>query len=121
MGSENKAGFFNTLAGFLSRGRYKMSPAPSISYSSIFERLADFTGSNSNGWPTGPVSINKTKLGELHETAGLFRAIHPVSIKKSKLGQLTIRWNFDPAKSANPTRFLSIIDQYLIEGAGDIF
>ena len=41
--------------------------------------------------------------------------------KKSKLSQLAIRWNFEPAKSANPTRFLSKIDQQLIEGAGDIF
>ena len=61
--------------------------------------LADFAGANSNGWPTGPVSIKK----------------------KSKLSQLAIRWNFEPAKSANPTRFLSKIDQQLIEGAGDIF
>ena len=30
---------------------------------------------------------------------------------KSKLGQLAIRWNFEPEKSANPTRFLSKIDQ----------
>ena len=54
--------------------------------------------------PTG--SIKKSKLGE---TGGLFRAIHPVSIKKSKLGQLAIRWNFEPAKLANPTNntFLS--------------
>ena len=39
-----------------------------------------------------------------------FRAIRPVSKKKSKLGQLAIRWNFEPAKSANPTRFLSKMD-----------
>ena len=83
-----------------------------MSYCSIFERnlvgLADSAGSNSNGWPTGSGSIKKSKLGE---TGGLFRAIHPVSIKKSKLGQLAIRWNFEPAKSANPTTFLSKIDQ----------
>ena len=87
--SENKTGFFNTLAGFFSRGRQKTSPTPSMSYWSIFERnlvgLANFVGSNSNGWPTGSVSIKKSKLGELYETGGLFRAIHPVSIKKSKL------------------------------------
>ena len=35
--------------------------------------------------------------------------------------QLAIRWNFEPAKSANPTRFLPKIDQQLIETAGDIF
>ena len=29
--------------------------------------------------------------------------------KKSKLGQLAIRWNFEPAKSANPTRLFSKI------------
>ena len=73
---ENKTGFFNTLAGFFSRGRYKTSPAPSMSYWSIFERnlvgSTDFVGSKSNGWPTGPVSIKKSKLGELHETGGLF-------------------------------------------------
>ena len=28
---------------------------------------------------------------------------------------------FEPAKSANPTRFLSKIDQWLIEGEGDVF
>ena len=83
---------------------------------SVFERnpvgLADFVCSNSNEWPTGPASMKKSKLGELFETDGLFRAIHPVSIKRSKLGrQLAIRWNFEPAKSANPTRFLSKIDQ----------
>ena len=80
-------------------------------------RVADFAGSNSNGWPTGPVSIKKSKLEELYETGSLFRAIHPVSIdhpvsiKKSKLGKLAIRWNFELAKSANPTRFVPKIDQ----------
>ena len=112
---ENRTGFFNTLAGFFSRGRSKTSPTSSMSYWSIFERnlvgLADFAGSNSNGWPTGPVSIKKSKLGELYETGGLFRAIHPVSIKKTKLGQLVIHWYFEPAKSTNPARFLSKIDQ----------
>ena len=78
--------------------------------------LADFAGSNSNGWPTGPVSIKKNRnWGEIyetgHETGGLFRAIHPVSIKKSKMGQLAVRWDLEPAKSVNPTRFLSKIDQ----------
>ena len=69
MGSENKTGFFNNLAGFSSRGRSKVSPAPSMSYWSIFERnllivgLVDFAGSNSNGWPTSPVSIKKIKTG----------------------------------------------------------
>ena len=71
---------------------------------SIFERslegFADFAGSNSNGRPTGPVSIEKTTLvWELYETGGLFRAVCSVSIKKSKLGQLAIRWNFAPATS----------------------
>ena len=28
---------------------------------------------------------------------------------------------FEPAKSANPTRFLSKIDQYRLEGGGDVF
>ena len=61
-----------------------MSSAPSMSYWSIFERspagLADFAGSNSNGWLAGPVSIKKkTKLSELYETGGVFRATHPVS------------------------------------------
>ena len=83
--------------------------------------LADFAASKSNGWPTGSVSIKISKLGELHETGGLFGAIHPVSIKKSKLGRLAIRSNPEPAKSANPARFLSKIDQQLIEGAGDVF
>ena len=83
--------------------------------------LVDFAGSNSNGWPTDPISIKKSKLGEFYETGGLFRAIHPVSTKKSKLGQLATRWDFEPAKSDNPTRFLSKIDQYLIETARDIF
>ena len=65
-----------------------MSLAPSLSYRLTFEgnlvALADFACSNSNGWATGPVSI-----------------------KISNLGQLDIRWNFEPAKSANSTRFLS--------------
>ena len=58
-----------------------------MSYWSTIERnlvgLADFAGSNSNGRSTGTVSIIK-----------------------SKLGQLAIRWNFEPEKSANHTRFL---------------
>ena len=34
-------------------------------------------------------------------------SFHPVSIlKKSERGQLAIRWNFEPEKSANHTRFL---------------
>ena len=41
--------------------------------------------------------------------------------QKSKPGRLAILLNFELAKSANPTRFLSKIDQQLIEGAGDIF
>ena len=63
----NKTAFFNTLAGFFSRDVKKMSPAPSMGYWSFSERnivgLADFAGSNSNGWPTGPISIKKSKLG----------------------------------------------------------
>ena len=60
-----------------------------------FQRMAN--------WPSfDPKSI----LGELkYETGGLFRTTHPVFIKKSILGQLVIRWNFEPAKSANLTIF----------------
>ena len=54
-----------------------MSPAPSMSYWSIFERnlveLVDFAGSNFDGWPTGPVK--KSKLDELY----LVRNRRPVS------------------------------------------
>ena len=87
-----------------------------MSHWSIFERnlmvLADFAGSNSNVWPTVPSFDQKIETGIIiYETGGRFRAIHLVSIKNSKLGQLAIRWNFEPAKSANPTRFLSKIDQ----------
>ena len=67
-----------------------MSPVPSTSYWSIFERnlvgFADFAGSNSNGWPIGPVSIKESKLVKLYDTGGLFHAIHPVSIKKIETG-----------------------------------
>ena len=46
---ENKTGFFNTSAGFFSRGRQERSPVVSMSYLPIFERnlvrLADFEGS----------------------------------------------------------------------------
>ena len=87
---ENDTGFFDTLAGFFSRERSKTSPAPSMSYWSILKRnlvgLADFAGSNSNGWPIGPVSIKESKLVKLYDTGGLFRAIHPVSIKKIETG-----------------------------------
>ena len=83
--------------------------------------LADFAGSNSNGWLTGPVSIKKWEQGELYETGGLFRATHPVSIKEIETEPVGHPWNFEPAKSANPTRFLLKIDQQLIEGAGDVF
>ena len=110
MESENKTRFFNTLA--------ESSPAPSLTYWSIFERnllivgLADFEGSNSNGWPTGPVLIKQSKLGEIYEAGDLFRAIHPFSIEKSKLWA---SWppvgTYERAKSANPTRFLLKIDQ----------
>ena len=48
-----------------------------------FERMAN--------WPSFDFL---SKLGQLSR--------RPVSIKKSKLGQLAIRWNFEPAKSANP-------------------
>ena len=41
--------------------------------------------------------------------------------QKSKPGRLAILLNFEPAKSANPTRFLSKMDQQLIEGAWDVF
>ena len=50
----------------------KTSPSPSMSYWSIFERnlvgLADFAVSNSNGWPTGPVSIKKSRNWENYTT-----------------------------------------------------
>ena len=57
---ENNTGFFNTLAGFFSRGRKKTSLAPSMSYWSIFERnivglLADFARSEFQrmaNWPS---------------------------------------------------------------------
>ena len=34
---------------------------------------------------------------------------------------MAILWNFEPAKSANPTRFLSKIDQSVIKEGGDVF
>ena len=43
-------------------------------------RSPEFAGLNANGWPAGPVSINKSKLGELYDTGGLFHIILPVSI-----------------------------------------
>ena len=112
---ENKTGFSNTFAGCFSWGR-PLLPQRAIGQFSrgiylVVVGLGDFAGPESDGWPTGPISIEKSKLREVYETGGQFRAIHPVSIKKRKLGQLAIRWNFEPAKSANPTRFLSQIDQ----------
>ena len=88
MGSKNKNRISPHFGRLFVRGREKMSLAPSLSYRLTFEgnlvALADFACSNSNGWATDPVSI-----------------------KISNLGQLDIRWNFEPAKSANSTRFLS--------------
>ena len=88
---ENNTGFFNTLAGFFSRGRKKTSLAPSMSYWSIFERdpvgLDDFACSKFQRMANWP------KQGELHETGRLFRILLPGSIFRSKLGQLAIRWN----------------------------
>ena len=70
LGSENTTGFFDTLAGFFSRGCEQMSPALSVSYERIFERnlvgLANFAGSKFQRMANGPVSTNKTKLGELY-------------------------------------------------------
>ena len=41
--------------------------------------------------------------------------------KKIETGPFGHPLAFEAAKSANPTRFLSKIDQQLIEGAGDVF
>ena len=115
---EKKTGFFNILTGFFSRGPWKMSPVVCMSYWSIFNRnlvgLADFAGSKSQRMANWP-SFDK-KNGNWENYAK--RAAYLVQFtlfqkKKKKLGQLAIRWNFEPAKSANPTinRFLSKIDQ----------
>ena len=78
--------------------------------------LADFAGANSNGWPTGPVSIFRNRVN-----ARLFRYNSPsfdFLIETEPVGHPL---EFEPAKSANPTRFLSKIDQYRLEGGGDVF
>ena len=49
----------------------------------------------------------------------LFRAIHSFD-KKIETGPVGHPLKVEPAKSANP-RFLSKIDQQLIEGAGEVF
>ena len=94
---ENKTGFFNTLEGFFSRGRLKMSPVVSMSYWSIFERnlegMADFAGSKFQrmaNWPSFDFLI---ETGWIAKTGRLFCIILPVSIFLSKLDQLAIRWN----------------------------
>ena len=94
---ENKTGFFNTLTGFFSWGRWKTSPAPSMSCWSIFERnlvgLADFAGSKFQrmaNWPSFDFFI---------EAGWTARNRPPVSYHSpsfdflSKLGQLAIRRN----------------------------
>ena len=50
--------------------------------------LADFADSNSNGWPTGPVSTKNRNWENYmkRETSGLFRAVHPVLIEKIETG-----------------------------------
>ena len=69
---ENKTGFFNTVAGFSSRGRQKTSPAPSMGYWSNFRNLvglAAFAGSKFQrmaNWPSFDFFI---------ETGRLFRII----------------------------------------------
>ena len=78
-------------------------------------RLADFAGSKFQRMANWLSFVFIAKPGKLYETGRLFRTIHPIVVKISKLGQLAIRWNFEPAKSANPTRFLSKNVQ------GDIF
>ena len=125
MRSAIETGFFQHLRRLFLQGTLKNVPGCLnelfVNFREESSGIGRFCRLEFNGWPTGSVSIKKSKLGEIYETGGLCRAIHPVSIEKTKLSQLAIRWNFEPAKSANPTRFLSKIDHQLIEGARDVF
>ena len=102
-----------------------MSPAVSLRYWSIFERnlvgLADFAGSKfqrMTNWP---------RFDFLIETGWIVRNRPPVSYHFPSFyffietGPAGHPLEFEPAKSATPIRFLSKIDQQLIEGAGDVF
>ena len=90
-----------------------------------FERnlvgLAEFAGSNSNGRPTGPVSITVGQVAQFRSISSKIgqwairwnsslqnRPIPPDFSRKltyiySKLGQLVIRWDSSLQRSANPT------------------
>ena len=66
---------------------------------------AIFQARSSNRWLTGPVSFFVAKQGELHDRGrrnfDFFTETGPVGHPLE----------FEPAKSGNPTRFLSKIDQ----------
>ena len=104
-------------------GTIKNIPAVSMSYWSIFERnlvgLADFAGSNSNGWPTGPVSTFDRNSVNCTRSPVSYNS--PSFDFLSETGPVGHPLKFEPAKSANPTRFLSKLDHYLIVGAGGVF
>ena len=97
-----------------------------MSYWSIFERnlvgLADFAGSKFQrmaNWPSFEFLIETRWIARNRPPVSYI--IIPVSIFWSKLGTVGHTLEFEPAKSANTIRFLSKIDQWLIEGAGDVF
>ena len=73
--------------------------------------LADFAGAKfPRRCPTGPVSIFLSKQGESHETGHLFRMNSPSFDFFIETGP-GHPFEFEPENAANPTRFLSKIDQ----------
>ena len=100
-----------------------MSPAVSTCYWSIFERnlagLADFAGSKFQrmaNWPNFHFLIETGRIARNRPPK--FPPSFDFFLEAGPVGRPL---EFQPAKSANPTRFLSKIDLQLVEGAGDVF
>ena len=85
--------------------------------------LAGFAGSKFQRMANWPSFDYFYRNGvKLHDTGHRFRGILPVSIfLRIETGPVAHPLEFETAKSANPIRFLSKIDQSLIAGEGDVF
>ena len=77
-----------------------------------------------------PCSLNELLVNFGEESSGIGRFCRPEVPTDGQTSQFLFFFRTEPvghplafeaAKSANPTRFLSKIDQQLIEGAGDVF
>ena len=103
---ENRAGFFKTLAGFFLPGTLKTSPAVSMSYWSFFWEESSGIGRfcrleiHTDGQLARFRFFYRNRVNWTKQAACI---ILPVSIFLSKLCQLATLWNFELAKSANPT------------------